>query len=110
METLLQKLNLENEQEILNIKWGKSNLKNIEKLVENNDCIIIAGTVEYIKHVNALIGEVISNDKIITIIDCYDINECEPNIKQILDEHESVLNTAGESEKEKYITTIRMEN
>lgn len=110
METLLQKLNLENEQEILNIKWGKSNLKNIEKLVENNDCIIIAGTVEYIKHVNALIEEVISNDKIITIIDCYDINECEPNIKQILDEHESILNTAGESEKEKYITTMRMEN
>lgn len=110
METLLQKLHLENAKEILNIGWNKNNLENIEKTIENKDCIVIAGTVEYIKHVNSLIKEIINTERNVTIIDCYDINECEPNIKQILNEHESVLNTAGEKQKEEYITAIKMVN
>lgn len=110
METLLQKLHLENGKEILNIGWNKNNLENIEKTIENKDCIVIAGTVEYIKHVNSLIKEIINTERNVTIIDCYDINECEPNIKQILNEHESVLNTAGEKQKEEYITNIKMAN
>lgn len=110
METLLQKLHLENAKEILNIGWNKNDLENIEKSIENKDCIIIAGTVEYIKHANSLIKEIISTERNVTIIDCYDINECEPNIKQILNEHESVLNTAGEKQKEEYITNIKMAN
>lgn len=110
METLLQKLHLENAKEILNIGWNKNNLENIEKTIENKDCIVVAGTVEYIKHANSLIKEIISTERNVTIIDCYDINECEPNIKQILNEHESVLNTAGEKQKEEYITAIKMAN
>lgn len=110
METLLQKLHLENGKEILNIGWNKNNLENIEKTIENKDCIVVAGTVEYIKHANSLIKEIISTERNVTIIDCYDINECEPNIKQILNEHESVLNTAGEKQKEEYITAIKMAN
>lgn len=110
METLLQKLHLENAKEILNIGWNKNDLENIEKSIENKDCILIAGTVEYIKHANSLIKEIISTERNVTIIDCYDINECEPNIKQILNEHESVLNTAGEKQKEEYITNIKMAN
>ncbi len=110
MEALLKKLNLENNDKILNIGWSKNKLENVKELVEDNDCIIISGTVEYIKNVHTLIKENISKNKCITIIDCYNINECEPELKQILDEHEIVLNTSGEKEKEEYVTTIRMAN
>ena len=91
METLLKKVNLENSDKILNIGWNKRKLENIKELVENNDCIIISGTVEYIRNAHELIKESIDKNKSITVIDCYDINECEPEIKNILDEHESCL-------------------
>lgn len=110
MKSLLQKLNLENEDKILNIGWSKNKLENIKDLVEKNDCIIISGTVQYIRSVNALIEENIDKNKCITIIDCYDINECEPELKNILNEHEAVLNTSGEKEKEEYVTEIKMAN
>lgn len=110
METLLKKVNLENSDKILNIGWNKRKLENIKELVENNDCIIISGTVEYIRNAHELIKESIDKNKSITVIDCYDINECEPEIKNILDEHERVLNTSGEKEKEEYVTTIKMAN
>ena len=112
METLLKKLKLENESKILNIGWNKKelNINKIKELVENNECIIIAGTVEYIKKAHLMIKDFVNKDQIYTIIDCYDINECEQEIKQILNEHEKVLNTAGEKDKEKYITTIKMAN
>ena len=57
-----------------------------------------------------MIKDFVNKDQIYTIIDCYDINECEQEIKQILNEHEKVLNTAGEKDKEEYITTIKMAN
>ena len=112
METLLKKLKLENESKILNIGWNKKelNINKIKELVENNECIIIAGTVEYIKKAHLMIKDFVNKDQIYTIIDCYDINECEQEIKQILNEHEKVLNTAGEKDKEEYITTIKMAN
>lgn len=108
METLLKKLNLENKDKILDIGWNKNNLQNINVLVEENDCIITVGTVEYINNVHTIIKGCMRQNKCITFIDCYDINECEDEIKQILDEHEGVLNTAGEKDKEEYVTMIKM--
>ena len=112
METLLKKLKLENESKILNIGWNKKelNINKIKELVENNECIIIAGTVDYIKKAHLMIKDFVNKDQIYTIIDCYDINECEQEIKQILDMHEKVLNTAGERNIEAYVTTIKMAN
>ena len=49
METLLTKLHLEDKKEIINIGWQKSNLEDIKQLVQNNDCIIINGTKEFIE-------------------------------------------------------------
>ena len=112
METLLRKLNLENKEKILNIGWNKNNLSinEINKAVEKSDCIIVAGTVEYIKRAHLEIEKLLDENTNITIIDCYDINECESEIKRILNEHEKVLNTSGEKDKEEYITTIKIAN
>ena len=53
--------------------------------------------------------EVVQNKKV-TIINCYNVNEYKDNIKQILDEHQKVLNTSGEKEKDEYITSINIVN
>ena len=49
-------------------------------------------------------------NKIIEIIDCYDIEDCKYGIKDILDKHDKILNTSGEKNKEEYITTIKVAN
>lgn len=110
METLLEKLNLENKNKILNIGWNKNNLneEDIKKIIENNDNIIIAGTIEYIKEIHNIIKKYIN--KKVTIIDCYNIDESELEIKQILKEHEKVLNTAGERDKSEYLKNTRIAN
>lgn len=110
MEILLKKLNLKNTERILGIGWNKRELVNIEKLINDNEWIIISGTVEYINNVHKMIEENIVINKNITILDCYDVNECKPEIKRILNEHDKVLNTAGEKDKDEYITTIKIAN
>ena len=110
METLLTKLHLEDKKEIINIGWQKSNLEDIKQLVQNNDCIIINGTKEFIEKTREKIENNLLENKIIEIIDCYDIEDCKYRIKNILDKHDKILNTSGKKNKEKYITTIKVTN
>ena len=58
METLLTKLHLEDKKEIINIGWQKSNLEDIKQLVQNNDCIIINGTKEFIEKTREKTGKI----------------------------------------------------
>ena len=110
METLLTKLHLEDKKEIINIGWQKSNLEDIKQAVQNNDCIIINGTKEVIEKAREEIENNLLENKIIEIIDCYDIEDCKYGIKDILDKHDKILNTSGEKNKEEYITTIKVAN
>ena len=71
VETLVKKLNLKNSEQILNINW------NIVRWMEQN-----------------------KNVRNIKIINCYEITEFNYNITEILDEHDKILNTSGEREKE----------
>lgn len=110
METLLTKLHLEDKKEIINIGWQKSNLEDIKQAVQNNDCIIINGTKEFIEKAREEVENNLLENKIIEIIDCYDIEDCKCGIKDILDKHDKILNTSGEKNKEEYITTIKVAN
>lgn len=117
METLLEKLNLTNKQKVLSIKWNKTeiNMENVINIIKNNDEIIINGTMEYIENIHKIIKQSIEENvtiqnKNITLIDCYDIEKYGNNIKEILDTHEKILNTAGEKNKEEYITSIQIAN
>ncbi len=115
MTTLLEKLKLENKQKVLNIKWNSTNIENInlKTIIENNSEIIVNGSLEYINNVHEKIKEYLNEnvvDKQITIVDCYDINKYENSVKQILDKHDKILNTAGEKEKEKFVTNIKIAN
>ncbi len=99
METLLTKLHLEDKKEIINIGWQKSNLEDIKQAVQNNDCIIINGTKEFIEKAREEVENNLLENKIIEIIDCYDIEDCKYGIKDILDKHDKILNTYGDNEK-----------
>ena len=107
IEELLSKMNLnQNTQEkILNIDWTSkvvckySKVKEeIEEKVKDNEKlnIIINGTKEYIEITNANIHKAIENLKLkeTTIINCYEITK-QRDIKEILNEHQFVLNTSG---------------
>ena len=110
METLLTKLQKKKKKEIINIGWQKSNVEDIKQAVQNNDCIIINGTKEFIEKAREEIENNLLENKIIEIIDCYDIEDCKYGIKDILDKHDKILNTSGEKNKEEYITTIKVAN
>ena len=120
METLLEKLRIENKTKILNIDWknkqtNENTIENIINTKENQIEIIINGNMEYIEEVNKQIENFINSheqfkNKNITIIDCYNVNDYKDKISQILEKHEKILNTSGEKEKTEYITSINIAN
>ena len=72
-------------------------------------CTILS-TKEFIEKAREEIENNLLENKIIEIIDCYDIEDCKYGIKDILDKHDKILNTSGEKNKEEYITTIKVAN
>ena len=116
IKTLILKLNLKNEKEILGIDWKASQgikyseldkklSKNIKK--ENNcNIIFISGSKDYIDFVNQNVDKWIhahvENPEKIKIINCYEVTEFNSSIHEILNSHDKILNTAGE----KYIYEV----
>lgn len=107
---ILSKLTINNEEKekIININWKETDIKesaikrNIrEKLNENSDLdIIVYGSEQYINNageiINKIIKENINKIKDIKIINCYSIGDFNENVKQILDNHDTMFNTSGE--------------
>lgn len=110
VEVLVQKLNLKNEEKILNINWSNKNnnysdFNNyIKEAAEKNITIIVNGTKEFIDEANKNIEKIIEDNKEnieainIKIINCYEIVEFNGSIVEILDKHDKILNTSGERE------------
>lgn len=105
--TLLEKLNLKNEQKILEIDWNKTQIERINKLEkifegnEENINIIINGSRKFIESINSKLDNFIFINKInkkVKIINFYEVIEINENITSILDMHDKVLNTSGEKE------------
>lgn len=112
VEILLEKLSLKNEEKILGINWN--NIKEIkyskitkmlEKELEGELLIIVNGSKDYIEKANVILHKYIQNnlEKIqklkIKIVNCYEIVEFNGSIVEILDNHDKILNTSGEKEK-----------
>ena len=91
--------------EILNINWKNNKIKkyaNLEKFLKkglnkNENIIFVSGNRSYIKEINILLKKFFEKNKCnnIKIINCYKVLEFDDNIKEILDEHEYIFNTAG---------------
>lgn len=104
VEILVEKLNLKNKEKILNINWNKIKEvnKSMESIESNQELIIlVSGSREFIKKQNKkliMYFQTKNIKKSIKIINCYEVIEFNGNIQEILDEHDKILNTAGEKE------------
>lgn len=109
IKVLMEKLNLKNKKDILNIRWTSVDIKKytdiesilnreIKKNTEN--IILISGNKNYIEIINSNINKWIkkANIKSIKIIDFFEVTEFNNDIVNILDGHDKILNTSGERE------------
>ena len=113
IKTLIKKLNLKNEKEILDINWKRTNgikyseLKSKIKNLKKEDIlnvIFINGNKNFIDITNKNIEKFL-NDNIkkykevnIKIVDCFEVSEFNVNMQEILHSHDKILNTSGEKE------------
>lgn len=87
IETLVGKLNLKNEDRILQINWNNENNKNIENYIQENldekrqNLFIINGNKEYIENTNEKLFNCIKEKGLqrnfIKIVDCYEVSKNE---------------------------------
>ena len=106
IETLVRKLNLKNEKEILQIDWNTKNNSILERYVKENlssgeeNLFIINGDKEYVEKSNEKVIEYIGKNKtkknFIKIVDCYEVEQNEEKMYNI-------INTSGEHNIEKII-------
>ena len=109
---VLEKLNIKNKEKILNINWFNSNKDTNEKINntikkdinDNKDLIIIiGGNKKYVTENHENISKLINNfenekkfNSTIKIIDCYNADEVGIDMRNIVREHDGLLNTSGE--------------
>ncbi len=103
IETLIEKINLKEEKKnkIMNINWNKDDdnkLKEIKNEIANQKEIeiFIKGKEEYIKNVNKNIKNVVNDYKNIKIIDCYNIEEVDKKMNNIIGNYDKIISTVGE--------------
>ena len=108
MEAILDKINVKNKNEILNINWLENNEKiykktedAIKKSIKDNKkvTIIVGGNQNYISKNNSNIMKILNENnkkENVKIINCYNIEETGLNMKEIVKRYDGILNTAGE--------------
>lgn len=121
MDLLLSKTNLETNliKNIKNIDWKYTNnfkYNNIEKKIKEENSkdieILIGGGNPYIDLTNQMIRKYVNKnikkiqDQRIKIINCFQVDEFNENIREILNEHDFYLNTAGEQKIEEVFGDI----
>ncbi len=116
VKTLVSKLNLKNEKEILELNWKSktvfkySEIKNIIRNIKKNgtlNIIFVNGNKNYIDIIDKSLDKCIANyekqfqkdgkkNLNIKIINCFEVSEFNYNIEKILNTHDKILNTSGE--------------
>jgi len=113
IELVLSRLTIseERKKELLDINWKDTNVTkylNIEKILKTeldkngDNIVIINGREEYINIANNCIERYLGRNrkkietKKVKIMNFYEVGTFNENIKEILDKHEFVFNTAGE--------------
>ena len=112
MKEILNRLQIDSKikEKILNIDWKSKSLikyddvKNyLNQVIKNKGetIILVEGNKERIEYINKNIDKWIEKqpkklkNKIIKIINCYEVTEFNENLKGILDMHNKILNTSG---------------
>ena len=110
IQILLSKLNLKNKtlETIKSINWKAktemefSNTKEWKNIEGKKIYILVTGKQQNIQEIKQKIEKLIENDQNlkVNIINFFDINDINNDIKEILKNHDKVLNTSGEKEIE----------
>ena len=111
VEALLSKLILNEKikNKIKNVNWKSYKLQKYlieeEKIIniinnKNKEInFLISGNIEYINNINNILNRVFEKNKTthkyIRIINCYSVDLVDNNIQEIIQKHDTVLNTAG---------------
>ena len=94
----MEKVNLEKEtkQKIMKINWAKDDETKYKKLIEDNNesLIFVKGDEQYIKKVNNNLKQ-LRDYKGIEVIDCYNLNDINGEVRNISTKYGSVLKTLG---------------
>lgn len=105
IKVLLERLNLrkERKEKILKLNWKDNDLSKFKQLKENineekNINIFIKGNKNYINNVNKNISNWVINNSKINIIDCYDLEEVNSNMDEVISHYKRVLRIDGEKE------------
>lgn len=103
IETLIEKVNLKEDKKnkILKINWkndDENKLKEIKTEIEkeNEIEIFIKGKEDYIKNLNKNIKSIVSDYENVKIIDCYNIEEMNENMNNIIESYDKIISTVGE--------------
>ncbi len=101
IEKLLSNINLteEEKEKIAKIDWKNNDEDKFEQIKKANEenkntIIFVKGKENYIDSINKNIKNLISSDKI-NIVDCYDINEVQNDVKNITKQYGKILSTSG---------------
>lgn len=103
VEKLILKINLKEEKkkQLLEINWknGDNNkLENIERSIKEgkNIVVFIKGKQNYISKINSNIEKTAKDYNNIKIIDCYNLEETENYLTEIMGKYNNVIGTVGE--------------
>lgn len=114
--TLVEKLNLKNKENILNLNWEKTEERKhvFSHLEEKEEIIIIVnGKREFIKAKNLKLEQYLQTHRIkqeVKIINCYEVTQLDGSVSDILEEHDKILNTSGEKEIEEVFPDYQKSN
>ena len=106
VKDVIERMNLKDErkEQFLNIDWNKNDFKKLKNIKyssndnENDVVVIIKGKEKYVENMNKKIDK----NGNIKIIDCYDYEEVEDKINDIIITYDKVLKTSGVEEVKKY--------
>lgn len=101
IQELTSKLNMnpDKKQKILNINWNATNTREIKTKHNNKGKVILVnGTKERIEEINQLLEKEMDPEEKenTTILNCYDAIQTKESIEEILNKHQSIMNTSGE--------------
>ncbi len=107
VKQLVEKLNLKNKEQILEINWESSKKysdiqEKLEKQLKENmqNIILINGCSNYIQKSNEEIEKWFQKSKFssLKVINFFEVGQLNQNITEILSKHDKILNTSGEKE------------
>jgi hypothetical protein len=84
-----------NKEKFYNIEWNKTDIDKLSEKFKNsqeNDIVIVAGCEDFIERMNILIFNFHTN---FTLINCFEFNEYDENLKLKINNYSKILNTKG---------------